>query len=117
MAPPSSVPAPARTAPRQETRLKLGIRPEHVGLAQDGELQGEIEAWSTWGRGPISTPVSRMEVRFVVQTAGDTSVREGDRLALVIRADAESPVRRVRERSLARTESDCEAPLGHHQAV
>lgn len=81
-----AVPAPAAGA-RAGERLKLGIRPEHVGIAADGEFEGEVEALEHLG--PRTYLHARLAdgSRFVVETVGDTSVREGDRLALVIRAD------------------------------
>ncbi|MGD0577975.1 MAG: sn-glycerol-3-phosphate ABC transporter ATP-binding protein UgpC [Bryobacteraceae bacterium] len=107
------VPAPVMNAKAGE-RLKLGIRPEHVGLAQDGELQGEIEALEHLG--PRTYLHARLAdgTRFVVQTAGDTSVREGDRLALCIRADA-SHLFDASGRSLTRRGAG--NAVGHHQAV
>ena len=86
-----AVPAPAAGA-RAGERLKLGIRPEHVGIAGDGEFEGEVEALEHLG--PRTYLHARLAdgSRFVVETAGDTCVREGDRLALRIRADAESPL-------------------------
>lgn len=82
-----AVPAPAAGA-RAGERLKLGIRPEHVGIAGDGEFEGVVEALEHLG--PRTYLHARLAdgSRFVVETAGDTCVREGDRLALVIRADA-----------------------------
>jgi multiple sugar transport system ATP-binding protein len=68
-------------------RLTLGIRPEHVSLGA-GELEGEIQALEHLG------PRTYLHARLgdgggmVVQTAGDTAIREGDRVAFRICAEA-----------------------------
>jgi len=108
-----AVPAPVRNAKAGE-RLKLGIRPEHASLAQDGELQGRIEALEHLG--PRTYLHARLAdgTRFVVETAGDTSVREGDQVALRIRPDR-SHLFDASGRSLTRRGAG--NTVGHHQAV
>jgi len=68
--------------------IKLGIRPEHVTLDENGELRGEIDAVEHLG--PRAYLHARLEngTPLVVQTGGDTGVREGDRLAFRLRTDA-----------------------------
>jgi multiple sugar transport system ATP-binding protein len=69
-------------------QVKLGVRPEHVLLEEGGELRGEIEALEHLG--PRTYLHARLDdgTPLVVQTAGDTSIREGDRPAFRIRAEA-----------------------------
>ena len=107
------VPATA-TAAKAGDRLKLGIRPEHVVLTEDGALRGEIEALEHLG--PRTYLHARLAdgTRFVVQTTGDTSVREGDRLGLGIRAEA-SHLFDASGKCLARR--GAANAIGHHQAV
>jgi multiple sugar transport system ATP-binding protein len=107
------VPAPARRTQTGE-KLKLGVRPEHVVLADEGELQGDTETLEHLG--PRTYLHTRLPdgTRFVVQTSGDTSVREGDRLGLRIRADAVH-LFDAAGKSLALT--DAGSALEHHQAV
>jgi multiple sugar transport system ATP-binding protein len=108
-----AVPAPAMSAELGE-KLKLGIRPEHVAPAEDGDLQGETEALERLG--PRTYLHARLAdgSRFVVETAGDTSVRVGDRLGLRIRAGA-SHLFNSSGKSLTR--GGARYALGHHQAV
>ncbi len=68
--------------------LKLGVRPEHVAVGAEGEVEGEIQALEHLG------PRTYLHVRLgdgsrlVAQTAGDTAIREGERLAFLIRPDS-----------------------------
>lgn len=82
-----TMPAPAESL-KTGDRLKLGIRPEHVALDQHGELQGEIDALEHLG--PRTYVHARLTdgTPLVVETGGETSVREGDRLAFRIHAPA-----------------------------
>jgi multiple sugar transport system ATP-binding protein len=66
--------------------LTLGIRPEHV-LPGAGELEGEIQALEYLGPRTYLHAQLAGGGRLVAQTAGDTTIREGDRLAFHIRAD------------------------------
>jgi multiple sugar transport system ATP-binding protein len=89
-------------------RLTLGIRPEHVSLGA-GELEGEIQALEHLG------PRTYLHARLadggglVVQTAGDTAIREGDRVAFRICADAchlfDTAGQRLRRPALVRSQS------------
>jgi multiple sugar transport system ATP-binding protein len=108
-----AVPAPVRNAKAGE-RLKLGVRPEHVALVQVGELQGGVDTLEHLG--PRTYLHARLAdgTGFVVEAAGDTGVREGDRLALRIRADA-CHLFDASGRSLARPLTG--NVVGHHQAV
>ncbi len=82
-----SLPAPAEEV-KAGTRLKLGIRPEHVEMDGNGELQAEIDAVEHLGpRAYLHTRLSDGS-RMVAQVSGDITLREGDRTALHIRADA-----------------------------
>jgi multiple sugar transport system ATP-binding protein len=67
--------------------LTLGIRPEHVTLAPEGDVQGEIQALEHLG--PRTYVHARLADgnRLVTQTAGDTTIREGDRLAFRFAAE------------------------------
>ena len=68
-------------------RIKLGIRPEHVTVDENGELRGETDAVEHLG--PRAYLHTRLEdgTPLVVQTGGDTGVREGDRLAFRLRIE------------------------------
>ena len=80
---------PARLEPvKPGGRIKLGIRPEHVAWSRDGELTGEINAVEHLG--PRAYLHARLAggTPLVAETSGDTAVREGDRLAFHLRADA-----------------------------
>jgi multiple sugar transport system ATP-binding protein len=81
------VPAPQESV-AADAPLKLGIRPEHVDLGPGGQVEGEIQALEHLG--PRTYLHARLAdgSRMVVQTAGDTAVREGDRLGFHIRAEA-----------------------------
>ncbi|MGA2275387.1 MAG: sn-glycerol-3-phosphate ABC transporter ATP-binding protein UgpC [Bryobacteraceae bacterium] len=69
-------------------RVKLGVRPEHVSIEESGELHGEIKVLEHLG--PRTYLHAQLDdgTRLVVQAAGDTGIREGDRPAFRIRADA-----------------------------
>lgn len=63
-------------------KIKLGIRPEHVALEQQGELQGEVEAVEHLGpRAYLHTRLAD-GIELVAQADGDTQVRAGDRVSL-----------------------------------
>ncbi len=82
-----SVPAPAQELNAGE-RIKLGVRPEHVVLEPQGNLQGEIEALEHLGpRAYIHARLSDGS-RLVAQTGGDTQARPGDRVAFGLRSEA-----------------------------
>ena len=69
-------------------KLTLGIRPEHVTLAPEGEVQGEIQALEHLGpRTYVHARLANGD-RLVTQTAGDTAIREGDRLAFRFAAES-----------------------------
>ena len=69
-------------------RIKLGVRPEHLTLEQEGDLQGEIEALEHVG--PRAYLHARLldGTRLVAQTDGDTQARLGDRVAFRLRSEA-----------------------------
>lgn len=64
--------------------LTLGVRPERIQLLDDGEWRGEIQALEHLG--PRTYLHARMAdgTRVVAQTAGDTTIREGDPMAFRI---------------------------------
>jgi multiple sugar transport system ATP-binding protein len=68
--------------------VKLGVRPEHVAVQQDGELQGEIDVLEHLG--PRAYLHARLAdgTKLVAQAPGDTPVREGDRVAFRVRPEA-----------------------------
>jgi multiple sugar transport system ATP-binding protein len=82
-----SVLAPAARLKAGE-RVKLGVRPEHVVLEQDGELPGEIDVLEHLG--PRAYLHARLAdgTRLVAQAPGDTPVRGGDRVRFRIRPEA-----------------------------
>jgi multiple sugar transport system ATP-binding protein len=82
-----TVPAPAEELKPGEG-IKLGVRPEHVALAPDGSLEGEIDALEHLG--PRAYLHARLAdgTRLVVQTDGDTSIKIGDRVRFGIRSQA-----------------------------
>ena len=82
-----TVPAPAGKLEAAES-LKLGIRPEHVVMEPQGELQGEIDVLEHLG--PRSYLHARLGdgARLVAEAPGDTPVRAGDRVAFRLRAEA-----------------------------
>jgi multiple sugar transport system ATP-binding protein len=69
-------------------RLTLGIRPEHVALDASGEVEGEIQALEYLG--PRTYVHARLGdgSKLVAQAAGDAAVREGDRVAFHVNAEA-----------------------------
>jgi ABC-type sugar transport system ATPase subunit len=69
-------------------RLTLGIRPEHVALEAGGQVEGEIQALEHLG--PRTYVHARLAdgSRLVAQTAGDTAVREGERVGFGLAAEA-----------------------------
>ena len=69
-------------------KIKLGVRPEHVALEQEGDLQGEIEALEHLG--PRAYLHARLAdgTRLVAQTDGDTQARLGDHVAFRVRSEA-----------------------------
>ncbi len=69
-------------------RIKLGVRPEHLTLEQEGDLQGEIEVLEHVG--PRAYLHARLldGTRLVAQTDGDTRSRLGDRVAFRLRPEA-----------------------------
>ena len=69
-------------------RVKLGVRPEHVALEQDGELPGEIDVLEHLG--PRAYLHARLAdgTRLVAQAPGNTAVRAGDRVAFRIHPEA-----------------------------
>ncbi|MBZ5564101.1 MAG: ABC transporter ATP-binding protein [Acidobacteriia bacterium] len=82
-----SVPAPALQLNVGE-KIKLGVRPEHVTLEPEGDLQGEIEALEHLG--PRAYIHARLAdgTRLVAQTGGNTQARPGDRVAFRLRSEA-----------------------------
>jgi multiple sugar transport system ATP-binding protein len=81
-----SVPAPAMKLNPGE-RLKLGVRPEHVAVEQEGELTGEIDVLEHLG--PRAYLHARLGdgTRLVAQAPGDTCARAGDRAAFRLRPE------------------------------
>ncbi|HMF79230.1 MAG TPA: sn-glycerol-3-phosphate ABC transporter ATP-binding protein UgpC [Bryobacteraceae bacterium] len=68
-------------------QLKLGIRPEHITLDPSGELMGQITALEHLGSRTYLHARLSETVTLAVETAGDTSIREGDRQAFHLRPD------------------------------
>jgi ABC-type sugar transport system ATPase subunit len=81
------VPAPLEKLNPGE-KLKLGVRAEHLALAPQGELQGEIEVLEHLG--PRAYLHARLAdgTTLVAQTDGDTQARIGDRAAFHMRSEA-----------------------------
>jgi ABC-type sugar transport system ATPase subunit len=69
-------------------RLTLGIRPEHVAVQAGGEVEGEIQVMEYLG--PRSYVHARLAdgSKLVAQAAGDTTMREGDRVSFHFNAEA-----------------------------
>lgn len=68
-------------------RIKLGVRPEHLTMEQEGELRGEIEALEHLGpRAYLHTRLGD-GTGLVAQTDGDTQARSGDRVAFRVRSE------------------------------
>ena len=82
-----AVPAPIERLNPGE-KLKLGIRAEHLAVAPQGELQGEIEVLEHLG--PRAYLHARLAdgTTVVAQTDGDTQARIGDRTAFHMRPEA-----------------------------
>ncbi len=105
-----SVPSPAEEV-KAGTRLQFGIRPEHVEMDGSGELQAEIDAVEHLGpRAYLHTRLAD-GTRLVAQVSGEIRLRQGDRPAFRIRADA-GHLFDASGKILGRR-----APAGHHQAV
>jgi ABC-type sugar transport system ATPase subunit len=68
--------------------IKLGVRPEHVALEEDGELKGEVDALEHLGPRAYVHAGLPDGSRLVVQTDGDTTVCVGDCVAFRIRSQA-----------------------------
>jgi len=79
-------------APMEELKvgegIKLGVRPEHVALDAEGELQGEIDALEHLGPRAYLHAALQDGSRLVAQADGDTAIRIGDRVAFRIRSQA-----------------------------
>jgi multiple sugar transport system ATP-binding protein len=74
-------------AEAQKPAVWIGIRPEHISVDPQGELTGQITALEHLGsRTYLHARVSET-VTLTVETAGDTAVKEGDRLALHLRSE------------------------------
>ncbi|HEY1949474.1 MAG TPA: sn-glycerol-3-phosphate ABC transporter ATP-binding protein UgpC [Bryobacteraceae bacterium] len=74
-------------AEAQKPAAWIGIRPEHISVDPQGELMGQITALEHLGsRTYLHARVSET-VTLTVETAGDTAVKEGDRLALHLRSE------------------------------
>jgi multiple sugar transport system ATP-binding protein len=82
-----TVPAPVEELKPGEA-IKLGVRPEHVAIESEGELQGEIDALEHLGPRAYLHAGLPDGSRLVVQADGDTALRVGDRVAFRIRAQA-----------------------------
>jgi multiple sugar transport system ATP-binding protein len=69
-------------------RLTLGVRPEHVAVEAGGEVEGEVQALEYLG--PRTYVHARLAdgSKLVAQTAGDTAIREGDRVAFRLAAES-----------------------------
>ena len=71
----------------QKPAAWIGIRPEHISVDPQGELMGQITALEHLGsRTYLHARVSET-VTLTVETAGDTAIKEGDRLALHLRSE------------------------------
>ena len=66
----------------------LGIRPEHVRIGDGGELEGQVVALEHLGARTYVHARLKDGKGLVVETAGDTRVREGERLAFHILPEA-----------------------------
>jgi multiple sugar transport system ATP-binding protein len=74
-------------AEAQKPAAWIGIRPEHISVNPQGELTGQVMALEHLGsRTYLHARVSET-VTLTVETAGDTAVKEGDRLALHLRSE------------------------------
>ena len=82
-----TVPAPVEELKPGEG-IKLGVRPEHVTLEAEGELEGEIDALEHLGPRAYIHAGLPDGSRLVVQTGGDTTLRVGDHAAFRIRSQA-----------------------------
>jgi ABC-type sugar transport system ATPase subunit len=82
-----TVPAPAEELKPGEG-IKLGVRPEHVALEAEGEIEGEIDALEHLGPRAYLHAGLPDGSRLVVQTDGDTPLHVGDRVAFRIRSHA-----------------------------
>jgi multiple sugar transport system ATP-binding protein len=82
-----NVPASAEKLDAGEC-LKLGIRPEHVAMEQEGELQGEIDVLEHLGPRAYLHARLRDGTRLVAQAPGDTLARAGDRVSFRLRLEA-----------------------------
>jgi len=74
-------------APGPDERT-LGFRAEHVKIEEGGELQGQVVALEHLGSRTYLHAHLADGKRLVVETAGDTRVREGDRLAFHVLPEA-----------------------------
>lgn len=68
-------------------QVQFGIRPEHVTIEPDGELRGEVKALEHLGPRTYVHAQLSDRTMLAVQTAGNTVVREGDRLSFHVRAE------------------------------
>ena len=66
----------------------LGFRAEHVKIEEGGELEGQVVALEHLGPRTYLHAHLADGKRLVVETAGDTRVREGDRLAFHVVEEA-----------------------------
>jgi multiple sugar transport system ATP-binding protein len=74
-------------AEAQKPAAWVGIRPEHISVDPQGELTGQITALEHLGsRTYLHARVSET-MTLTVETAGDTAVKEGDRLAFHLRSE------------------------------
>ena len=82
-----AVPRPLQKLSAGE-KVKLGVRPEHVALEPNGELQGEIEALEHLGpRAYLYARLGDGSI-LVAQTEADAQARPGERLAFRLRSEA-----------------------------
>jgi multiple sugar transport system ATP-binding protein len=74
-------------AEAQKPAAWIGIRPEHISVDPQGELTGQITALEHLGsRTYLHARVSET-LTLTVETAGDTAIKEGDRVAFHLRSE------------------------------
>jgi multiple sugar transport system ATP-binding protein len=69
-------------------RLTLGLRPEHLALADDGPLAGEAVAVEQMGGEHFVHVDVGLEHPLIVKAPGEATVRAGERVAVVVPPEA-----------------------------
>jgi multiple sugar transport system ATP-binding protein len=72
----------------QGHRLTLGLRPEHLGLADDGPLGGEAVAVEQMGGENFVHVDVGLDHPLIVKSPGEAKVRAGERVAVVVPPEA-----------------------------